>query len=316
MRHHLSRQAVTFVVQIGLCLGSWFLTSPLLGDEAQDSAAIRSTITAYVDAYNSHDVKKIASILADDASLVDVTGEAIEGKESVVAALTEGFAEPTTYQLSGTVSEIRFIHPDIAKVEGDSRLESAKEATIATKFVSLLRRNGSDWSIVEMRDYPAASDDVKPHERLREFEWMVGNWVDESDNAKVMSDVSWGPGKGFLMRNYTVQVGSEAASHGLMIIGWDPLHAQVKSWVFTSEGSLGEGYWTRSDKNQWIVKVEGTTRDGSPNSATQIVTLVNPDAVRTSSLDRIIAGEIAPDIEDVMMVRKSPSPSGESAEKP
>ena len=36
----------------------------------------------------------------------------------------------------------------------------------------------------------------------------------------------------------------------------------------------------------------------------------NKDSVKTSSIDRIIGGEIAPDIADVVMVRKPPQPSG------
>jgi hypothetical protein len=74
---------------------------------------------------------------------------------------------------------------------------------------------------------------------------------------------------------------------------------------------MGEAVWTRSSENQWVVKAEGTLRDGSPTSATQIVDMISNDAVKTSSLDRIIGGEIAPDIEEVVMVRRPPDPARE-----
>ena len=49
-------------------------------------------------------------------------------------------------------------------------------------------------------------------------------------------------------------------------------------------------------------------RDGRPNSATQVHTILNKDSVKTNSIDRIIGGQVAPDIVDVVMVRKPPQP--------
>jgi hypothetical protein len=39
--------------------------------------------------------------------------------------------------------------------------------------------------------------------------------------------------------------------------------------------------------------------------------MINKDAIRTSSIDRIVGGEIAGDVEDVIMVRKPPAPATE-----
>jgi hypothetical protein len=58
-----------------------------------------------------------------------------------------------------------------------------------------------------------------------------------------------------------------------------------------------------------VIKATGVLRDGSPTSATQIIDVVGKDAVKTKSLDRIIGGQIAPDIDEVLMVRKPPEPS-------
>jgi len=98
-----------------------------------------------------------------------------------------------------------------------------------------------------------------------------------------------------------------------MIIAWDPQTDQIKSWIFSADGSRGEGSWTRAEDNQWVVKVHGSTGDGRPNSATQIISMVNKDAAKTKSIDRIVGGEIAPDVEDIIMVRKPPAPSTANA---
>jgi len=142
---------------------------------------------------------------------------------------------------------------------------------------------------------------------------MVGEWMDESEDVQVSTTVRWGQGKGFLTREYSVQVKGEPATSGLMIIAWDPQTEQIKSWIFNADGGRGEGSWTRATDNQWVVKARGSTGDGRPTSATQVISLVNKDAVKISSTDRVVGGEIARDIEDVIMVRKPPPPGSKPA---
>ena len=40
------------------------------------------------------------------------------------------------------------------------------------------------------------------------------------------------------------------------------------------------------------------------------MTVVGKDAIKTSSIDRIIGGEVAPDTDEIMMVRKAPAVGG------
>ena len=138
---------------------------------------------------------------------------------------------------------------------------------------------------------------------------MVGDWVDESDNNRVQSSVRWADNQSYLVRTYKIEMQGEKGSSGTMFIGWDPQSGQIKSWLFDSNGGHGEGLWTRTGEKEWVVKAQGVLRDGRPTSATQIHTIINKDSVKTSSIDRIIGGQVAPDIVDVVMVRKPPQPS-------
>ena len=101
-----------------------------------------------------------------------------------------------------------------------------------------------------------------------------------------------------------------------MILGWDPRSGQLHSWIFDSDGGHGEGTWTRASDKQWIIRAEGVQRDGTANSATQFLTLVNKDAVKTSSVDRIVGDEVVPDIDEVLMVRRPPAPAGAAPAAP
>jgi hypothetical protein len=218
------------------------------------------------------------------------------------------FRENPGLKLEAQVSEVRFITPDVARVEGQSRLSSSGDASEFTRFTSLLVRKDSKWQAAEIREFSAPAEDVTPYERLKDLEWMVGHWVDESGNNKVESDVRWADGNSYLIRTYTAHLQDQKPTSGTTFIGWDPQSGQIKSWNFDSEGGHGEGLWTRSSDSEWVVKAQGVTRDGRPNSATLVHSILNKDSMKTNSIDRIIGGQIAPDIVDVIMVRKPPEP--------
>jgi uncharacterized protein (TIGR02246 family) len=270
--------------------------------------SVREALAAYIAAYNRKDAAKLADLFTPDGTLIDSENVATRGREAIAQEFSEAFAERSSYTLEAKIDRIRLITPDVAQAEGVARLVSPKEATIANQFVVLLARQGDAWRIVEIREYRAPAASVTPYERLKELEWMVGEWVDESEDAQVSSTVRWGQGKGYLVRDYSVQIKGEPATSGLMIIVWDPQTEQIKSWIFNADGSRGEGSWTRATDNQWVVKAHGSTGDGQPTSATQVISLVNKDAIKTSSTDRIIGGEIGRDIEDIIMVRKPLAP--------
>jgi uncharacterized protein (TIGR02246 family) len=272
--------------------------------------AVRGTVAAYIAAYNQKDVAKLVDLFTPDGTLIDSENVATRGRQDITQEFSEAFEERTNYTLHGDVNRIRLITPDVAQAEGLSRLVSPKEATIANHFVILLARQGQIWKIAEIRDYPAAPDIVAPSERLKELEWLIGDWIDEGEDTEVTSTVRWGQGKAYLVRDYSVRTKGERepTASGVMIIAWDPQTNQIKSWIFNGDGSRGEASWTRATENQWVAKAHGTTADGRPTSATQVISLVNKDAVKTSSTDRVVGGEIARDIDDVIMVRKPPAP--------
>jgi len=278
--------------------------------------AVADTIGAFAKVYGTADAKALAGFFTDDVVVTDPEGSETRGKAAVAEMYTGAFRENPGLKLESEVAEVRFITPDVARVEGQSRLSSAKgDASEFTRFSSLLVHKDGKWQAAEIREFTAPAEDVAPYERLQELEWMVGHWVDDNGNNKVEADVRWADNNSYLIRTYNAQVQGEKASSGTMFIGWDPQTGQIKSWTFDSEGGHGEALWTRTNENEWVVKAQGVLRDGRPTSATQIHTVLNKDSVKTNSIDRIIGGQIAPDIIDVVMVRKAPQP-GVAAPKP
>jgi uncharacterized protein (TIGR02246 family) len=270
---------------------------------------IVEAIAAFTKAYGTADANCMSDFFTDDVVLVDPQGSETRGKAAVASMYAASFQETPGLRLESRVRQVRYLTPDVARVEGDSRLASTSaDATDFNRFSALLVRQGGKWRTAEIRESAAPAADITSYERLRELEWMVGDWVDESENNKVTASVRWADNQSYLVRTYTVEIQGEKASSGTQFIGWDPQSGQIKSWVFDSEGGHGEALWTHTEPNRWVLKAQGVLRDGRPSSATQIHTIINKDSVKSSSIERIIGGQAAPDIVDLVMVRKPPQP--------
>jgi uncharacterized protein (TIGR02246 family) len=281
-----------------------------------EQKAVVGAVEAFTRTYNAADAKALAEAFTDDVVLTDPDGNETRGRAAVAEMYASGFQDNPGLKLESQVAEVRFITPDVVRVEGQSRLMATGDASDFTRFSSLLVRKGGKWQAAEIREFTAPAEDVSPGERLRELEWMIGPWVDESGDSKVESDVRWADNNSYLIRTYKARIQSENPTSGTTFIGWDPQSGQIKSWNFDSEGGHGEGLWTRVSDTEWVVKAEGVLRDGRPTSATQIHTILNKDSVKTDSTHRIIGGQIAPDILNVVMVRKPPQPAGAASPAP
>jgi uncharacterized protein (TIGR02246 family) len=275
-----------------------------------EEKAIIDGVNAFSSLFSAANADSLAELFLDDASIVDPDGNETRGRAAVGEMYAAAFQENPGLKVHSRVNEVRFLTPDVARVQGDSQISSATgDASDFTRFNVLLVKRDGKWKIAEIRESAAPAADITPYERLQELEWMVGDWVDESDNSRVQSSVRWADNQSYLVRTYKIEMPNEKGASGTMFIGWDPQSGQIKSWIFDSNGGHGEGLWTRTNEKEWVVKAQGVMRDGRPTSATQIHTVNNKDSVKTSSIDRIIGGQVAPDIVDVIMVRKAPSPA-------
>ncbi len=285
-------------------------------NRAKDEEAIKALLHDFQQQYAAANAEALANLFIDDGVLVDSDGVSTRGRADILEQYAAGFEDAAGVRIVATLKSLRFLDDNVASLEGTFHLTHADQPALSpentaepgnTYNVLVVRRDGA-WKFAEVRDYPLP--EVVPEsnfEHLAEFDWMIGDWVDESGESKITSSIRWSLNKNFIVRDYTIEIANEKAMSGVMWLGWDPQSGQVKSWVFDSGGGHGEAHWTRIGDNEWMLKARGVSRDGQANSATQVITLVNRDVVRQSSIDRIIAGEIAPEIKEVVMVRKAPA---------
>ncbi|MBX6315441.1 MAG: SgcJ/EcaC family oxidoreductase [Isosphaeraceae bacterium] len=299
---------LTSLLGAGVCLslGAPEEPKPAEPATAEVKKAIRKVVEDFTKAYNAADAKAIAELFAEDARVVLEDGRTLEGRAAIAAQFADVFDQAPGSQIEIDTESIRLVGPDSAIEEGIARIipHGGGAPELSPYTVVYARRNGR-WLQVSVREHPPKA--VSNYERLKELEWMVGDWVNESGAAVVESTCRWAENKNFLLREFTVKVRGRSALTGSQRIGWDPLTKQIRSWVFDSEGAYSEGLWSR-DGNRWLVKATGVLRDGQTASATHVITFVNKDTSTWQSIDRTIGGAVLPGIDEFTLVRKPPAP--------
>ena len=139
---------------------------------------------------------------------------------------------------------LRFLGTDLAIEEGTASLTVSAGAPPQTNRYSVIyARQGGRWLHARIRD--EQPDEVSPHEQLLQLEWMLGEWVNESDDGIVKTRCKWSDDGNFLLREFDVKVEGRIALRGTQQIGWDGQRKQFRMWVFDDRGGFAEGLLSR-----------------------------------------------------------------------
>lgn len=274
--------------------------------EPADEAAIREAGRAYVKAYNAHDAKALAALFAVRAEFIDEDGDHIIGREAIEKSFVELFNERPNAQIAVEVRSIKMLTPNIAVEEGNvgvTREDGGDDAV--SSYMAVNVKVDGKWLLGTVRNLDISSEFYTPHERLKKLEWLIGEWVEESDEAVIKSSVNWDDSGSYLIQKFEVQVDGKADMKGTMRIGWDPLTKQFKSWLFDSGGGHSEGLWIQSG-DKWVVKSSGVNADGAVVSATGEYRPIDAETFGWQCQDRVVAGEEVEDIPEVVVKRVPP----------
>jgi hypothetical protein len=162
---------------------------------------------------------------------------------------------------------------------------------------------GQDGLNTAVSESEPATEDSESASPLHDLAWMVGRWIDESDEARITTECSWSHGEKFLKRSFQITTDDEVVLTGTQMIGWDPIEERIRSWTFDSEGGRGEGRWFR-DGDRWLVKTSFVLATGERASAINVITYIDDDTLRWQSTNREIGGELQPNIPEVTVVRE------------
>jgi uncharacterized protein (TIGR02246 family) len=274
-----------------------------VADQAADEAAIRANVEKYVEAYNRRDSKTMASMWSPEAVYMDpTTGEGVVGREEIAKQFDDTFAGSEDAKLTVTVDSIEFVSPNVAVEKGTAEVGYSEFDPEITQYTAVYVKRDGQWLLDRVSEEEVQPPPPSNYEHLKELEWMVGSWLDEDETATIQTDCAWTRNRNFLTRSFAVVAGDDVDMAGMQIIGWDPAAKQIRSWVFDSDGTFGEGKWTQKD-NRWLIQQVGTLPDGSKSTAVNIITKLDDDTCTWQSVNRQVGGELLPNIEEVRVMR-------------
>ncbi|HEY3962943.1 MAG TPA: SgcJ/EcaC family oxidoreductase [Planctomycetaceae bacterium] len=286
----------------------------------KNAEVVRQALVLLAKAYNARDPKAIAELFTPQGEFIDADDNVFDCREAIAgefAALFE--VNPGKNSIEIGAEEIREISPGILSVDcvatfSDAEGTDADKATADVDFSALLvKQANGGWLFASIRS-EGEGNIPTPHARLARLAWLIGEWIDESDESTMHTTTRWSEDGNFLLTDFAIRVAGRKVMSGTQRIGWDGSLDKFKSWVFDSEGGHAEGVWTEVD-DRWVVKATGVRPGGDACFATHTYEQTRPGTYLFSVTDRIIGNETAPDF-TATVVRKPPEPEQSPAAVP
>src|SRR5262245_36189414 len=272
-------------------------------DRAADEAAIRKSAASYVEAYNRRDAKAIAGHWSPDAVYtIRQTGEQLVGREAIEREIAATFKEKNVPKLVVSVESVQFISPNVAVERGKATMVRDGQPPEESIYTAVHVKRDGKWLLdrITEEEVPVV---LSNYDKLKELEWMIGDWVDDDAEDGVRTTCQWTKNKNFIVRSFTVSVKDRIDMSGMQVIGWDAAAKRIRSWVFDSDGGFAEGTWQRKG-NRWSIKTTGVLPDGKKSSSVNVMTLVDKDRFKWQTINREVDGEPQPNVDEILVVRQ------------
>ena len=264
---------------------------------AEEEAAIHKAAAAYNTAFAKGDADAVLAMWTADGEFIDDDGKAYRGRDALAPLFKKSLPSYKGYKITSKLTSITFIKPDVALVDGEQTFTPPTGESDVSRFTSVWVKADGKWRIRSARDLAAEpTGETVAARRLRDLDWMIGEWVSEAGDASVHLKVSWGLNKAFMVWEYEVKRKQGKSSMVAQWMGWDPLTEQLKSWVFDDQGGHSEALWTRVG-NTWSCESIGVLPDGATGSAVNVLKYQDDKTFVWQSLRREADGQPLPDVE-------------------
>lgn len=258
-----------------------------------DEVQIGKSLDEFVAAFNEKNAEKLAACWTETATHTDrETGERTEGRAAIQADFTRIFAAQPTINLSATLTRVKMITADVAQVEGLSNVISGDGIPVESVFTAILTRSGEKW-LFDSIEETAAPVPATPADALKQLEWLIGEWTDESGDLKVRTTFRWSANRAFLLRSFVAESADGVALEGSQVIGWDANLQQIRSWTFNSDGSFGASTWSKNG-NSWMAKSSQTSANGDLSSGTYVLEQIDENSFTLQLIGHEINGDAQP----------------------
>lgn len=264
-----------------------------------DDKAIRQAAQAFATAFAKGDATAIANLFTDEGEYREEDAEPIQGKAALAKAYAASFANRKAVAATATTTSIRFLGKDTALEEGTFTVTAADQPANSTKYSALHVRQDGKWLIALLKEWGESSTVT-----VQDLAWLVGTWESTTDDIVARATYEFADNQAFLRVSYRLEQKGKLVSAGTQIIGVDPKEGQIRSWLFESDGGIGEGQWTFDD-GRWVIQSAGTLSDGTASTARNLLTRTGPDSFTYRSVHRVQGTSELPDLGPITVKRVS-----------
>lgn len=286
-----------------LLLAAFAALSPALA--AQSESGVAQALEKLTKAFNAGDAKALAQAFSEEGEL-DLDGEGkLQGRAAIEADYAKLFKDGPKARLEIDVDKQRKVGSDVIAVEGRARVLRPDQASSRSAFSALLVRKDGAWLIDSVRE--TSLPDPGSAEHLKGLAWMNGHWRYAKDDVAMEVESAEVANGNFRSNRFRLTFKKEVLHEGTQILGWDPVKKQIRSWVFSSDGSFGEGYLEKSG-DRYVLRVAGVLPDGAKSTATQILTPDGANRFTWQVSDRSVEGRVLPNVDPIQLVREEKQP--------
>jgi len=282
-------------------LGDLLCTAALAAED--ETEKVRENVNAYVEAFNAHDAAKAASFWSEVGRYEGPEGVLIEGRDAIKSGYESLFESEPQIKIKVDILAIRQTSPSVILEQGTATLMQGEEPTRELIYKGTHVRTPEGWKLDHIDEMEVAAGG-EHQEALEPLSFLVGNWVDDGGRFQIDMTCIWSKNRHSLLRKFEVVADGALVLEGTQVIAFDANKRQIKSWLFDSEGGIGEGTWRQVD-DRWIVTTKQTQGDGAIAGGVNIITPMNEDVYFWQSTEREVDGQLLPDIPEVAIVRKS-----------
>jgi uncharacterized protein (TIGR02246 family) len=247
----------------GLAAATFGVTTVVFAEDdisqSGEPAAVRAAAKEYAAALRRADVDALRTMWTPDGEYVDAAGQKFNVRQMLAR---QDAAKPSISPSPDAPvqeSTLRFVAPTVAIEDGVSGRAMTDEGKPATgRFMAVWVKRDGRWLLDSLRETVAAAPTVS--ERLRELEWLIGEWVGANDDGVILVSSHWSNDGQFIIREFIDRGNDRDFVSATQRIGWDAATGKIKCWTFDSQAGVAEGFWRRDGK-RWIVK----TKEVMPN---------------------------------------------------
>ena len=160
--------------------------------------ALASNAAAFVEAYNKAEPESLAKLFLPEGELVLADGEVVGGRDEIRDFYQEVFSGDEDPKAALEASSVRFVTPGIAIEDGTLHVTKPSGEVVSHFYtaVQVKQENGA-WLTASIRD--EIEDHAPASEKLVALEWLVGDWLSESEDSIATWSCDWSDSKSFLL---------------------------------------------------------------------------------------------------------------------